>query len=174
MAGAVALKLADAQRLAGKPEASVATLESALEDIQTRYREESLRADTGEERAKVLVDIYSDLVRDYVSAGARGKADDLVKKAKRLPWAGDLVSRLKSSPDQAVAAYALTIDPLAPVPDIQTPASATASVKPLAEGRAGFWETCAGLENLSIYLDLCLSTPSLCSGCRRRYPGTAS
>ncbi len=160
MAGAVALKLADAERLAGKPEASIATLESALDDIRTRYREESLRADTGEERAKVLVGLYSDLVSDYLSGGAREKADDLVKKAKRLPWAV-MVSRLKSSPDQAVAAYARTIELLAPVPDVQTPASATASVKPLAQDAAGFWETCTGLENLSSYRDLPIDPKSM-------------
>lgn len=109
-AGGVSIKLAAALEASGKPDDAVPVLESSLKEIETRYTDENVDPNTNPERSRLMMGLYSELATSYVRSSKKEAATDLITKARRYQWVGDLVAQLKASSDAGVAEFAKTID----------------------------------------------------------------
>lgn len=113
----VSLKLASAMQSLNKPGDASAVLETGLSEIETRYADENADPNSSPERARLMMGLYQELATAYVRDGKGDSAKVLLTKARRYQWVGELVTRLKTSTDPAVATFAKTVDIVGGDPD---------------------------------------------------------
>jgi len=122
-AGQVSLDLAAAQNSAGKPDAALVTLETVINEIETKYGLESYGPSNGSDRAGIVKNLYRELARVYVHSGNPGAATELIRKGKRYPWLSQLVAEMRGDagdPDSAKWAKEIDVnatDGVLPLPN---------------------------------------------------------
>lgn len=109
-AAGVSLKLADAFESLSKPADAARALEKDLKEIETQYADENVDPNISPERAQLMMGLYEKLAIAYIQDDRAESAENLLSKARHYTWTGELLSRLKSSTDQAVAEFAKSVD----------------------------------------------------------------
>ncbi len=131
-AGAVSIRLAQAQDGLGKPEESRNTLETAFEGLESSYQPDALQ------RTDVPMQVCEALLRSYIKSEDTDKAEKLAVRAARFPWFVGLLTRLRSDPDDKVRAFAQRDF----VPIAEPPVAPELRVKQLAKTWSEFVLTC--------------------------------
>ena len=109
-AGEVSLNLAGVQQAEDDIRGATATLERALDDIESKYSDENLDPSANPQRGKMLTDLYRRLATVYVQQDRTSDATKLFRKAKRYTWIPDLIRSMKSDSNANVAAWAQNLD----------------------------------------------------------------
>lgn len=144
-AGQVSLELAKAQNSAGKPNDALLTLETMIDEIETKYGLESYGPSAGLERAGIIKELYRELARTYVRTARPEAATELIRKGRRHPWLSQLVAEMRNdTSDLAVAKWAKEIDVSAT--DGVLPQPNESGDRLLADDWGGFAQSCWLLE----------------------------
>ncbi len=142
-ASRVALELAAAQNAVGRTADAQETLESAIEEIETKFGFESYNLEEDMNRNRTTTDLYCQLVGLYVRNHLEDKAADLVRKAKHYTWFPSLLNQLRDDTDVTVSQFAGKIDILKQEPDVPL---APGTNRIVADTMAGCAEWCWRLE----------------------------
>lgn len=145
-AGRVSMKLASALAATKNTAEAEAELESALKDIENRYADENLDPNTDQERSRLVMGLYKELITLYVVDGKTDQASRMIAGAQRFRWFKDMIAVMKTSSDPAVAGFAASADAIAITPDPSNlPPETPASAKLLADNWADFSTKCLAL-----------------------------
>ncbi len=109
-AAGVSLKLASALDSLDKPAEAARVLEKDLKEIETQYADENVDPNISPERARLMMGLYQELAIAYIRDDRADAAKNLLTKARHYTWVSELLSRLRSSTDPAVAEFAKSVD----------------------------------------------------------------
>ena len=162
-AAEVSRKLAAAQTKAGKVADSRVTLESVLEELETKVASENLDLNADPQKNRLIMSIYQSLVVTYINEGVEDKATGLARKAKRYPWISELLNQLKNDNNPVIAKFAEKVDIIGGPKQEPDNLDLPGKSKLLADSWAGFPEVCRRLEQhyQSIYSALPINPLSL-------------
>ncbi len=109
-AAGVSLKLASALDSLDKPAEAARVLEKDLKEIETQYADENVDPNISPQRARLMMGLYQELAIAYIRDDKVDAAKNLLTKARHYTWVSELLSRLRSSTDPAVAEFAKSVD----------------------------------------------------------------
>ncbi|MHB9035675.1 MAG: CHAT domain-containing protein [Armatimonadota bacterium] len=106
----VSLKLAAAQKSAGRADEAQSTLETSLDEIESKSQSENLDPTINSKRSAVVMNLYQGLATSYVLGDRINDADAILRKAKRYTWLPDLIDRMRGDRNPGVAKFANGFD----------------------------------------------------------------
>lgn len=145
-AAEVSRKLASAQIKAGKAADAQTTLETVLDELETKFSSENLDPGADPIKNRLIMNIYQNLITAYINNAGEDKATNLTRKAKRYPWISELINQLKNDNNPVISQFAEKVDILGGLKPDSGSIDIPGTSKLLADTWAGFPELCQRLE----------------------------
>ncbi|MCE5323321.1 CHAT domain-containing tetratricopeptide repeat protein [bacterium] len=137
----VSLKLAEAQRKAGRDSDALSTLETSLGIIESNAANDRIDPAINSFHSDVIMNVYCDLASSYVLADRPADAKTLLQKVGRYTWLPERINRMKTDTNPKIAQFAQTLDIISGGGQTNDN-SISGGERLLADNWADFWHAC--------------------------------
>ncbi|MFQ3549481.1 MAG: CHAT domain-containing protein, partial [Armatimonadota bacterium] len=143
-AGDTALKLADSQIAINKLEDAQSTLESAINEIETRFDSDALIYTSDSDKSEIMILLYKKLAKVLVKQNKPEEAKEVVLKAKKTnsTWFTGLIRSIREDSDPDIAFIPTSIDVISSINGDTELTQISNEVKILAEGWNKYISAC--------------------------------
>lgn len=151
----VSLKLADAQMSAGRRDDARDTLETSLNDMESKAAGDKIDPSLNSSHSEIIMNIYCNLAAAYVLEDRADDAKALLQKVARFSWLPERISQMKKDANPKIAKFAQSLDIVAGSGRTDDN-GISGGDRLLADNWADYWQVCLMLrtQNPSVFNSL--------------------